>query len=676
MIPKFRKLIGMTAAVSVFCALTLPNLPEFMHFSSIMAAVDQTASEGTCGENLYWKVIGDTLTISGTGNMDNYLYCDTPSADECAPWYYYIKSDSIKNIILEEGVTSIGFRAFANMKKLTSVSFPSTMQAIGFAAFDGCTALKEIEIKSGWIGESAFINCTALEKVTIGGNVTDMGISAFENCISLQSVWIEDLAAWCRIRFGGIHANPLEYAGHLYLNQAELKDLVIPEGISEIQDFAFIHARLNSVGIPAGVTKIGEYAFSLCTEIQRVSLPEGLSRIEARAFEGNISLTEIRIPDSVSYIGYRAFCAAAIPEADVAQGKICDYAFEGCGLMTSAVIGEQVTHIGAYAFHGCAALGNAVYYGSELQWNQMEIGIENSPFSSQVQFLGTGTESASHRVTERLIMGLYQDEPLKWRVLYAEDSRKLVITEKAIAFMRMYPVDMRSNQWAGSAVRQWLNHDFYDSVFTEEEKIKIQRTAVSTQDNELYLTSGGTVTKDDLFLLSAEEVMQYFPDEEARMTEASAAALAEQSDPGILNSETCYWWLRSTGMFSYSCMFVDYNGYIRRDGAAAANYIFAVRPAMWIDTSASEKLELGNLNDDDAVNAQDAAAVLEASASRGTGSPSGLNALQEEAADVNADGSCNSIDAALILQYSSEFGTGKFKGSFTDFLNERVFKIL
>lgn len=78
------------------------------------------------------------------------------------------------------------------------------------------------------MGESAFIRCTALNTVTVGSGVTGFGISAFENCTGLTGVYISDLAAWCRIDFGGYLANPLQFAKHLYLNGSEVTNLQIP----------------------------------------------------------------------------------------------------------------------------------------------------------------------------------------------------------------------------------------------------------------------------------------------------------------------------------------------------------------------------------------------------------------------------------------------------------------
>ena len=67
---------------------------------------------------------------------------------------------------------------------------------------------------------------------------------------------------------------------------------------------------------------------------------------------------------------------------------------------------------------------------------------------------------------------------------------------------------------------------------------------------------------------------------------------------------------------------------------------------------------IGDLDKDEAVNAVDAAEILTAAASVGSGSDSGLNNGQQYAADVNADGELNALDAALILQYAAYAGAG------------------
>ena len=171
------------------------------------------AASGKCGDNLTWSYNNGVLTISGSGAMYDYPVYDTPGSSQCMPWYAC--KSSITAVNIAEGVTSIGACAFWGCSSLASVTTPSTISTIGFGAFTDCTRLQQATIKSGFVGESAFIRCTALNTVTVGSGVTGFGISAFENCTGLTGVYISDLAAWCRIDFGGYLANPLQFAKHL-----------------------------------------------------------------------------------------------------------------------------------------------------------------------------------------------------------------------------------------------------------------------------------------------------------------------------------------------------------------------------------------------------------------------------------------------------------------------------
>ena len=150
-------------------------------------------------------------------------------------------SDGKGIIKFKRDVTTIGERAFYKCSGLTSVTIPNSVTSIG---------------------EDAFCDCTGLTRVTIPNSVTSIGGFAFCGCSGLTRVDITDLEAWCNIRFGNYYANPCYYAPHLYLNNEEITDLVIPDSVTSIRNYAFYGCSgLTSITIPNSVTSIGDDAF-------------------------------------------------------------------------------------------------------------------------------------------------------------------------------------------------------------------------------------------------------------------------------------------------------------------------------------------------------------------------------------------------------------------------------
>lgn len=234
---------------------------------------------GTCGEGINWTYVEstNTLTISGTGNMRDF------SDSQGIPWYSF--RNEIFNLIIEDGVTSIGSYVFMDCNYLTSVSIPNSVISIGSDAFHGC----------------------ALASITIPQSVTSISGNPFFGCGNLESITVDD-------------SNPI-YDSRNNCN-----------AIIQTADNELIIGCKNTI-IPTNVNSIGEWAFSGCSDLSSVDIPENVTSIKKGVFYGCRSLINVNIPDGVVSIGEYAFsqCSALvsvnIPNSVTTIG---DCAFYGC----------------------------------------------------------------------------------------------------------------------------------------------------------------------------------------------------------------------------------------------------------------------------------------------------------------------------------------------------------
>ena len=146
---------------------------------------DIETDSGKCGKNLTWTydVPACTLTISGTGVMDDYNF------DKMPPWYQW--RFFIKNIVMEEGITKIGELAFNGCERLETATIPNGVEIINNGAFNVCYSLKKITIPESvtTINYGAFSSCTSLTSIIMGKDVTNVGEYAFAGCNNLTDVY-------------------------------------------------------------------------------------------------------------------------------------------------------------------------------------------------------------------------------------------------------------------------------------------------------------------------------------------------------------------------------------------------------------------------------------------------------------------------------------------------------
>ena len=381
---------------------------ENVYISDIAAwcniSFDGSYSNPLCyAENLYLngQLVTDLVIPDGITSLGNYAF------------YNY---DSLTSVVIPDSVTSIGGYVFYDCDSLTSIVIPDSVTSIGNYAFRSCTSLTSVEIGDSVtsIGSYAFAYCDRLTSIVIPDSVTSIGSYAFVNCVSLENVYISDIAAWCNISFGDNESNPLYYAENLYLNGQFVTDLVIPDGVTSIGNYAFSGCTsLTSIVIPDSVTSIGQnfipvsttincpkgsaahtYALEkmrhfICTDegwepeivhsgsfanntmtwellenfelriIGIGNMPNWTSKSFVPWYEHENKIRTVKISDGITSFSSYAFSGNSyLTVIDIPRGvtSIPNNAFEDCSNLARIEIPDSVTSIGSYAFRYCGSL--------------------------------------------------------------------------------------------------------------------------------------------------------------------------------------------------------------------------------------------------------------------------------------------------------------------------------
>ena len=168
---------------------------------------------------------------------------------------------------------------------------------------------------------------------------------------------------------------------------------------------------------------------------------------------------------------------------------------------------------------------------------------------------------------------------IEWLVLAEHEGRYLLISTYGLD-CRPYHSKSKAVTWENSDLRRWLNGEFMNGAFTQEEQNRIVEVVNQNPDNAKYNTPGGKPTRDKVFLLSIDEAQRFFKDDQARRCKPTEYAKARGAGSNAQGDG--WWWLRSPGDSSCTAAYVFGDGSVGGRGSNVNRDNGCVRPALWV----------------------------------------------------------------------------------------------
>lgn len=343
---------------------------------------------------------------------------------KCVTAGCFASSENLSEVVLPQGLLTIGEMAFAGCTNLRNVTIPDSVTSIEEAAFRDCEMMTEAVIPKSVniLDDEAFAECVNIEKVTVPDSVSTIGQNVFEGTKWLDNqpdgmVYIGTIA----YKYKGdmpldttfsLKSGTKIIAGCAFSDQQNLEGIVIPDTVKIIGESAFGYCgNLKSVSIGNGVTDIGSSAFDECISLENITIPDSVTRISDYCFRGCTALKSIKLSDNLENLEECTFedCVnienITIPDSVKAIGYSV---FGHCDNLKGISIGNGLSNFEKYSISECPSL-EKITVSADNKYFSSEDGVMYNKGKTQIIVYPQNKKDAEYTVPDTVTIIGYSD---------------------------------------------------------------------------------------------------------------------------------------------------------------------------------------------------------------------------------------------------------------------------